>query len=270
MTSTGRAVTRRPVPPEISGAEVMLRDVAKTYATAGRVTEAVRDVTFTAGAGEFVSLVGPSGCGKTTVMKMVGDLLAPTAGQITIGGRSTEEARRARDLGFVFQEATLLGWRSLLDNVALPLQVLKQPKALRVDRARELLDLVGLSGFEQHYPDQVSGGMQQRASIARALSFGPAVLLMDEPFGALDLITRDKMCFELLRIWGEERKTVLFVTHSIQEAVLLSDKVAIFSSRPSRIRKVVDIELPRPRTVEMRDDPVFHEYVRDLRAMLED
>lgn len=256
-------------PVRAQGDEVALMEVAKTFRTAERVTHAVDDVSFTAGRSEFVSLIGPSGCGKTTVMKMVGDLLAPTSGTITIGGGTTQEARKARKLGFVFQEATLLGWRTLIDNVALPLEVLREPKSVRHERAGYLLDLVGLAGFENHYPDQVSGGMQQRASIARALSFSPSVLLMDEPFGALDLITRDRMCFELLRIWEEERKTVLFVTHSITEAVLLSDKVAIFSSRPSRIREYVEIDLPRPRTVEMRDDPRFHEYVREFRAMLE-
>ena len=251
------------------GDEVALDGVAKTFRTAERVTHAVDEVSFTAGRSEFISLIGPSGCGKTTVMKMVGDLLPPSAGTITIGGGTTEEARKARKLGFVFQEATLLGWRNMLDNVALPLEVLREPRSARHERSRYLLDLVGLGGFENHFPDQVSGGMQQRASIARALSFSPSVLLMDEPFGALDLITRDRMCFELLRIWEEERKTVLFVTHSITEAVLLSDKVAIFSNRPSRIREFVEIDLPRPRTVEMRDDPRFHEYVREFRAMLE-
>ncbi len=247
--SEGAVSTRQ----RAQGDRVVLEGVAKTFHTADRVTHAVGDVNFSAGASEFVSLIGPSGCGKTTVMKMVGDLLAPSAGTITIGQGTTEEARKARKLGFVFQEATLLGWRNMLDNVSLPLEVLGEPKSVRHERARHLLDLVGLGGFENHFPDQVSG-----------------VLLMDEPFGALDLITRDRMCFELLRIWEEERKTVLFVTHSITEAVLLSDKVAIFSNRPSRIREYVEIDLPRPRTVEMRDDPRFHEYVREFRAMLED
>ena len=251
------------------GKRVDVSGAGKTFHTDGRTTQAVQDVSFTAEPGQFVSLIGPSGCGKTTVMRMVGGLLPPTTGTIQIDGLTPQQARRQQSFGFVFQEATLLAWRSLLDNVAVPLQVLRTPKPQREARARELLDLVGLADFADHYPDQVSGGMQQRCSIARALSFQPGVLLMDEPFGALDLITRDRMGFELQRIWTSERSTVLFVTHSIEEAVLLSDFVVVFSARPSRIRAIVPIDLERPRSVAHRDDPAYYNYVRDLRKMLD-
>ncbi|MFG1954852.1 ABC transporter ATP-binding protein [Micromonospora sp. NPDC048830] len=251
------------------GKKVVVSSVGKTFRTGGRITHAVEDATFIAEPGKFVSLIGPSGCGKTTVMRMVAGLLEPSTGTITIDGQSTTAARKQHAYGFVFQEATLLSWRTLLANVTMPLEVLGVGKAERRERGRQLLELVGLGDFLGHYPDQVSGGMQQRCSIARALSFQPGVLLMDEPFGALDLITRDRMGFELLRIWTAERSTVLFVTHSIEEAVLLSDVVLVFSARPGRIAEVVPIELPRPRTTDQRDDPRYHQYVRELRRMLD-
>lgn len=253
----------------VSGAPIEVRGVEKVFTTDGRVTNAVSDVSFSAGPGQFISLIGPSGCGKTTVMKMIGGLLNPTAGQIGIGGMTPDQARRNQSFGFVFQDATLPAWRTLAQNVSLPLDVLRRPATEKRERTAELLELVGLTEFERHYPDQVSGGMQQRAAIARALSFRPSVLLMDEPFGALDMITRDRMCFELQRIWQTEKSTVIFVTHSIEEAVLLSDLVVVFSARPSRIVDIVPIELPRPRREEHRDDPAFAAYTRELRRMLD-
>lgn len=253
----------------MSGVAVEVRNVTKTFQTASHTTHAVAGATFHADPSEFVSLIGPSGCGKTTVMRMIGDLVAPTSGEILVAGEHPGQARRARTFGHVFQEATLLSWRNLLDNIVLPLKVLKVPTRETRVRGEELLDLVGLTEFASHFPDQVSGGMQQRAAIARALSFDPSVLLMDEPFGALDMITRDKMSFELQRIWMERKKTVVFVTHSITEAVLLSDRVVVFSSRPSHILEVVRIDLPRPRAAEHRDSREFLEYTRHLRGLLE-
>lgn len=253
----------------MSGAAIALNDVGKTFQAREGVIDAVGAVSFDAAPNEFISLIGPSGCGKTTIMRMIGDLLSPSQGSILVDGESPAAARRKRQFGFVFQEATLLEWRTLLGNVVLPLEVLHVDRAAQLSRGRELLRLVGLQDFEHHYPDQVSGGMQQRAAIARALSFDPSVLLMDEPFGALDMITRDRMSFELLRIWEETRKTVVFVTHSIQEAVLLSDKVVVFSGRPSRILEVVQIDLPRPRVVAHRDDARYLDYTHHLRGLLE-
>ncbi len=253
----------------MSGVAVELEGVTKLFQQGPSVTEAIGGATFSARAEEFVSLIGPSGCGKTTVMRIIGDLLTPTSGSVKVGGQSPVAARKARKFGFVFQDATLLGWQTMLDNVILPLKVIGTPQAAARARGEELLDLVGLREFARHYPDQVSGGMRQRGAIARALSFDPEVLLMDEPLGALDMITRDRMAFELLRIWQEQRKTVLFVTHSIQEAVLLSDKVVVFSARPARVLEVVRIELPRPRTAAHRDSPQFHAYTHHLRELLQ-
>jgi NitT/TauT family transport system ATP-binding protein len=246
---------------------IELFDVSKTFATTGTRTDAVSHVTFTAGDHEFISLIGPSGCGKTTILKLVSDLVPPTSGRISVNSVSPGKARKARSFGFVFQDATLLPWRTVLDNALLPLEVIGAPKDLTL--GRNLLNLVGLEGFERHYPDQLSGGMQQRVAIARALSFNPGILLMDEPFGALDMITRDRMGLELLRIWQETRKTVLFVTHSIQEAVFLSDKVIVFTPRPARVAEIVDVSLPRPRSAAVRDTAAFLEYVRHLREVLE-
>lgn len=251
------------------GASVAVENISKTFSGPSGSLEALRDVSFTADAGQFVSIIGPSGCGKTTIARMIGDLLAPTAGTISVDGMAPSLARENRRFGFVFQGATLLEWRDLRGNVMLPLDVLRWSRSRKLRRADELLDLVGLAAFAGHYPDQVSGGMQQRVSIARALSFDPGILIMDEPFGALDMITRDRMGFELLRIWKESQKTVLFVTHSIDEAVLLSDKVVAMGARPGHVQEVVEIELERPRTIEHRRDPRFIEHAQHLRVLLE-
>lgn len=251
------------------GGSVSLRDVSKVFRSKSGETLAVDGASFEIAAGSFVSLIGPSGCGKTTVARMIGDLLAPTSGEIVIDGESPAAARARRRVGFVFQKATLVDWRTVLRNVTLPLDVLRWDREAKLKRGMELLELVGLSDFAQHRPDQISGGMQQRVAIARALSFDPDILIMDEPFGALDLITRDRMGFELLRIWSEATKTILFVTHSIEEAVLLSDVVVCMSPRPGRIQDIVAIDLGRPRTLEHRESAAFTKYSSRLRRLLE-
>jgi len=251
------------------GAAVTVKNVEKTFETASGPMKVVDDVSFDLPAGSFVSIIGPSGCGKTTVARMIGDLLPPTSGEILIDGQPPAAARAARQFGFVFQRPTLVDWRSVLRNVTLPLDVLGWSRKDKEDRGRELLELVGLQDFADHRPDQISGGMQQRVAIARALSYDPGVLIMDEPFGALDMITRDRMGFELLRIWAESGKTILFVTHSIEEAVLLSDSVLSMSPRPTSVQRHLMIELERPREVRHREDPRFIEATRQLREMLE-
>ena len=245
--------------------------VGLTYGSEGsaRRVEALRDVGFTVGEGQFVSIIGPSGCGKSTLLKIVADLLPPSSGRVSVFGDDAHRARERRSFGFVFQTPLLFPWRTSLDNVALMLEIQGLGRAERRGRARQFLELVGLSGFEAHRPNELSGGMQQRVAIARALSFEPRILLMDEPFGALDAITRDRMGVELLRIWERTRKTVLLVTHSIPEAVLLSDLVITFTPRPGRVRAVHPIDLPRPRTQETRLSPGFIEYSRILLKELE-
>ena len=218
--------------------------------------------------GEFVSLIGPSGCGKSTLLRIVGDLIAPSEGQVVVNGKSAHRARLDRDYGIVFQDAVLYDWRTVSKNIALPLEMGGWDRRRRGERVREMLQLVELEGFESHYPWQLSGGMQQRVSIARALSFSPALLLMDEPFGALDEMTRERMNAELLRIWEETRSTIVFVTHSIAEAVFLSTRVAVMSARPGRISTVIPIDLPQPRTALTREAPRFFELVTALREAL--
>lgn len=229
---------------------------------------ALDDISVTIGSGEFLSLIGPSGCGKSTMLRLIGDLLAPTAGAITVNGKSPHQARLDRDYAMVFQSATLLEWRSVLDNVALPLEIMDVSRAEREAKAREMLELVQLGAFAGHHPYELSGGMQQRVSIARALSFGPSILLMDEPFGALDEMTRERMQLEVLDIWRETGTTVVFVTHSIPEAVFLSTRVVVLSPRPGRISDVIDIDLPQPRDFDTREDPRFYEHLTTLRESL--
>lgn len=253
------------------GSAIEVDGVGLTYGAEGsaRRVEALRDVGFTVGEGRFVSIIGASGCGKSTLLKIVADLLPPSSGRVSVFGGDAHTARERRSFGFVFQTPLLFPWRTSLDNVALMLEIQGLSRTERRERARQFLDLVGLSGFEDHRPGELSGGMQQRVAIARALSFDPRILLMDEPFGALDAITRDRMAFELLRIWQRTRKTVLLVTHSIPEAVLLSDTVITFTPRPGRVRSVHPIDLPRPRTQETRLSPGFIEYSRVLLKELE-
>ncbi len=247
-------------------ASVEARNVSMTYRSGRRITEALRDVSFSVSEREFVTLIGPSGCGKTTVLKIIADTVKPTAGEVVVMGGTPSEARKKRQIGFVFQDPALLGWRTVIANIMLPLEVMGRPE--EEPYARELLELVGLMGFENHYPDELSGGMQQRASIARALSFNPSYLLMDEPFGALDLITRERMGQELLRIWEKTKKTVLFVTHSIEEAVMLSDKILVMSARPATVLAGVEVNLPRPRDPHIHENQEFLRLTSELREML--
>jgi len=229
---------------------------------------ALQDVSLTIAAGEFVSLIGPSGCGKSTLLRIIGDLIAPTAGQVRVNGKSPREARLARDYGIVFQSPVLYDWRNVRRNVELPLEVMGFPRREWTARAERLLHLVGLEQFRDHYPWQLSGGMQQRVSIARALAFSPPILLMDEPFGALDELTRERMNLELLAVWEQTHNTVVFVTHSIAEAVFLSSRVAILSPRPGRIERIVEIDLPRPRSALSRASPRFFELITQVRSAL--
>jgi len=234
---------------------------------AGRTT-ALQDVTMVIAPGEFVSLIGPSGCGKSTLLRIIGDLIAPTEGRVRVNGKSPREARLARDYGIVFQSPVLYDWRTVLRNVELPLEVMGFPRQEWAERAERMLALVGLEQFRAHYPWQLSGGMQQRVSIARALAFSPPILLMDEPFGALDELTRERMNQELLTIWAQTHNTVVFVTHSIAEAVFLSNRVVVLSPRPGRIEKIVEVALPHPRGSATRQDPRFFELVTRVRAAL--
>jgi NitT/TauT family transport system ATP-binding protein len=249
---------------------IEIQQVGKRFEVHGGTMDALVNVSFDIGRNEFISLIGPSGCGKTTLLKLIGDIMPASSGQVFVDGKTPSEARKERSFGFVFQDAVLLPWRTVEQNVRLFHEVIGDAGKREVQqRVRDLIELVGLRGFERHLPGELSGGMQQRVSIARALSMDPQILLMDEPFGALDLITRDKMGFELLDIWERAKKTVLLVTHSITEAVYLSDRVVVFSPRPARVLRIVNIDLPRPRPPEVRDTPVFYEYVRELRSLLE-
>ncbi|MCY3573253.1 MAG: ABC transporter ATP-binding protein [Chloroflexi bacterium] len=231
---------------------------------------ALQDIDLQVVAGEFLSLVGPSGCGKSTLMRLIADLLQPSGGELRVNGKAPAQARRDRDYGMVFQQATLYDWRSVSKNVQLPLEVMGYAKAERVKRAQAMLELVELGDFLEHYPWQLSGGMQQRVSIARALVFEPSVLLMDEPFGALDEFTRERMNMELLRIWQATGTTVVFVTHSIAEAAFLSQRIVVMTPRPGRITQVVANPLPYPRDFQTRADPAFHALVTQLRDLLRD
>ena len=249
---------------------VSIHNVSKRFGATGAngQTHALSQVSLDIAPGEFISLLGPSGCGKSTLLRLVADLIEPSDGQITVKGKTPRQARLDREYGIVFQSPVLYEWRNVLRNVELPLEVMRFPAAERDRRAREMLALVGLKDFEKHYPWQLSGGMQQRVSIARALSFKPAILLMDEPFGALDEMTRERMNLELLNIWSQTDTTVIFVTHSIAEAVFLSSRVVVMTPRPGRIEKVVTIDLPRPRNVETREDPHFFELITAVREGL--
>jgi NitT/TauT family transport system ATP-binding protein len=250
----------------MTDAVVSARDVTKTFGKGG--VTALQNIDLEVERGEFISLIGPSGCGKSTLLRVIGDLVPPSTGEIRVNGKPADRARRDRDYGIVFQAAVLYDWRTVWKNIALPLELLGWDRGRRASRVREMLDLVELGGFEKHYPWQLSGGMQQRVSIARALSFSPALLLMDEPFGALDEMTRDRLNLELLRIWAETGATVIFVTHSISEAVFLSTRVVVMSARPGRITAIVPVDLRQPRTAETREDPRFFELVTEVREKL--
>ena len=242
---------------------VEIEHVSKTYQTRHGEVRALHDVSFLVRRQEFVSIVGPSGCGKSTLLKLIAGVMPLTRGRIAVGGAAVNGP--AYDLGMVFQTPLLLEWRDVLGNVMLPIEILGRARKKSELEARRLIEMVGLGGFERAYPHELSGGMQQRVSICRALVFDPALLLMDEPLGSLDALTRDEMAVELLRVHNETKKTVLFVTHSIDEAVFLSDRVIVMTSRPGSIQLVVHIALHRPRAPDVRFDPRFLDYSRQIR-----
>jgi len=239
-----------------------------TFQTNDGPVHALKGVDLEIGRGEFVSFIGPSGCGKTTFLRVVADLEQPTGGTITVNGSTPEEARLARAYGYVFQAAGLYPWRTIGGNIRLPLEIMGYSKSDMADRVARTLEMVDLAGFEKKYPWQLSGGMQQRASIARALAFDAELLLMDEPFGALDEIVRDHLNQQLLQLWAATGKTTLFVTHSIPEAVYLSTKIVVMSPRPGRITDVIDSPLPADRPLEIRDTPEFLDIAARVREGL--
>jgi len=248
---------------------VQIRGVDKVFGGRDRgSTVALQAIDLDIAPGEFVSLIGPSGCGKSTLLRVIGDLVQPTPGTVDVNGKPAPQARRDRDYGIVFQSPVLFDWRSVEDNVKLPLEILGRDRAWRAKRAAEMLELVELGDFTRHMPYQLSGGMQQRVAIARALSFEPRILLMDEPFGALDEMTRERMNDEVLRIWEQTGTTVVFVTHSIPEAVYLSSRVVVMTARPGRITRIVDIDLPRPRSDATRETPRYFELITEVREAL--
>tara|TARA_R110000751_G_scaffold189187_4_gene295300 strand:+ start:94732 stop:95511 length:780 start_codon:yes stop_codon:yes gene_type:complete len=239
-----------------------------TFGTGEGAVHALADIDLSIESGEFVSLIGPSGCGKTTLLRVIADLEKPTGGTISVNGVSPEEARLARAYGYVFQAAALYPWRTIAGNISLPLEVMGMSKADRQQRIAKNMELVNLTGFEKKFPWQLSGGMQQRASIARALSFDPDMLLMDEPFGALDEIVRDHLNEQLLKLWAQTKKTVVFVTHSIPEAVFLSTRIVVMSPRPGRIHEVIDCDLGDDRPLDIRETPKFLEIAHRVREGL--
>ena len=252
----------------MSGGVVQIRGVTKVFGAGADATTALERIDLDIPKGAFVSLIGPSGCGKSTLLRLIGDLTPPSAGTIEVNGKSASRARLDRDYGMVFQAPVLFDWRTVERNVELPLELSTIGKAERMSRARALLALVELAGFEQRYPWQLSGGMQQRVAIARALSFEPAILLMDEPFGALDEMTRERLNLELLRIWKQTGTTIVFVTHSIPEAVFLSTHVVVLSARPGRILEVIAVDLPQPRNDLTREDERYFGFVTAVRERL--
>jgi NitT/TauT family transport system ATP-binding protein len=229
---------------------------------------ALQDIDLAIETGEFVSLIGPSGCGKSTLLRIIGDLIPPTSGTVTVNGKPAPRARADHDYGIVFQDSVLFDWRTVAKNVALPLEMLGWDRARRKARVDEMMALVELQGFGDHHPWQLSGGMQMRVAIARALAFEPALLLMDEPFGALDEMTRERLNGELLGIWDASKSTVVFVTHSITEAVYLSTRVVVMSARPGRIADIIDVDLPYPRVASTREEPRYFELVTRVREAL--
>jgi NitT/TauT family transport system ATP-binding protein len=251
-----------------SDAVIDIDDLSLTFTTNDGPVAALSEINLHINRGEFVSLIGPSGCGKTTLLRVIADLEQPTGGRISVNGVSATEAREKRAYGYVFQAAALYPWRTIARNVALPLEIMGLDRAERDRRVKNNLDMVNLTGFERKYPWQLSGGMQQRASIARALAVEPALLLMDEPFGALDEIVRDHLNEQLLRLWGKTDKTVVFVTHSIPEAVFLSTRIVVMTPRPGKIHDVIESDLPRERTLDIRETPEFLKIAHRVRAGL--
>lgn len=250
------------------GEIVRAQDVGKVFTTDSDQVEALRGIDLTIEPGEFVSLIGPSGCGKSSLLRLIGDLIEPSSGELVVNGKSPEQARLDHDYGIAFQNATLLEWRSALENVELPLELMDVPRSDRRDQALEMLEMVQLSDFVDSKPWQLSGGMQQRVAIARALALRPPLLLMDEPFGALDEMTRESMQQELLRIREETDTTIVFVTHSIPEAVFLSTRVEVMATRPGRITHSIPVDLPYPRGVDTREDERYFTTLTEVREAL--
>jgi NitT/TauT family transport system ATP-binding protein len=259
MTQQASSVSRTGTP------VIDVRDLSLTFMTNDGPVDALSGINLTVDRGAFVSLIGPSGCGKTTLLRVIADLEKPTGGTIAVNGVSPEQARLNRAYGYVFQAAALYPWRTIARNVGLPLEIMGYDSKQREERVKSNLELVNLTGFDRKFPWQLSGGMQQRASIARALSFDPDLLLMDEPFGALDEIVRDHLNEQLLELWAKTEKTVIFVTHSIPEAVFLSTRIVVMSPRPGRILDVIESDLPARRTLDIRETPAFLEIARRVR-----
>lgn len=247
---------------------IQTKSLDLTFQTNDGPIHALKDINLEVQKGEFVSLIGPSGCGKTTLLRVIADLETPSGGMVTVNGETPEQARKKRAYGYVFQAAALLPWRTIAGNIAVPLEVMGLDKTTQKERIAEKLDLVDLNGFDKKFPWQLSGGMQQRASIARALACEPDMLLMDEPFGALDEIVRDHLNEQLLKLWSKTRKTVMFVTHSIPEAVFLSTKIVVMSPRPGRIHEIIDCDLGPDRPLEIRETPHFLEIAHMVREGL--
>jgi NitT/TauT family transport system ATP-binding protein len=246
--------------------KIEFKGITKAFGSGAKRMVALSGIDLAIEDGQFVSILGESGCGKTTLLRIAAGLIAPTSGQVLMSGKPVTQP--GRDMGFVFQHSVLLEWRTVLENILLPVEIFKLDMNEYRDKAIELLKMMGLGGFENHYPIQLSGGMQQRVSIARALILSPSVLLMDEPFGALDAITRDQMNIELLRIWSLSRTTALFITPDIGEAAFLSDQVVLLGSRPGRVKNIFEIDLPRPRTAEHRYDSRFTLLCRDMKQAM--
>lgn len=252
----------------MSNTIIEMKNVTKIFKGGDTSITAIENLSLSVSEGEFVSIIGPSGCGKTTLLKLIGDLVKPTSGEIIVKGKFPEQARKGRDFGFVFQDPVLFPWRTVLQNVELAGEVFGDGEVK--GRAMELIELVSLKGFEKALPRELSGGMKSRVAIARALTFHPSILLMDEPFGDLDEITRDKMNLELLKIWNKTKNTIVFVTHSIPDAVFLGDRVLVMSPLPGTIKKEITVNFKRPRNVDIRKDVNFVEMVENLREYLEE
>ena len=254
----------------MSSAEIQVNNVSMVYpVNNGEKVVALKDVSLDVEQGEFISLLGPSGCGKTTLLRIIADLIQPTSGSVSIRGQSPKEIRLQQKYGIVFQNPVLYDWRTVRRNICMPMEIVGVPKKERTARIDKVLELVGLQDFGYKYPFELSGGMQQRVGIARALALDPEILLMDEPFSALDEFTREKLNEDLLNIWSKTKKTVIFVTHNIPESVFLSDRVVVLSPHPGRLSAIVDIKLPRPRENSIRESMEFYEYVAKIRKSFE-